>query len=327
MGNLAFASTDDGVELPVIDVTHPSFPLKTTADERRAALARFMSEPQPLEKLPAFLQRALLRLLLRGSVLAEGIRSSEGTFLSGMRTYLLKLGPDNLGSWAKPIDRKIAAALPSRAVGWRLYEVARMLANAVREACRAGTERVHLIDIAGGPAIDALDALILAKDAIGSLEVTVSVLDLDAHGPSFGARALEALKKPGGALEGVDATLRHVPYDWSRAEELRAFLAREARESPPTAGSSEGGLFEYGSDDEILRNLEALRDGTPAGFVMVGSVTRDDEAMRRLRRIHAPATRPRGLDVFTKLAERAGWRVAEAVEGPFSDQVALRKTG
>ena len=92
-----------------------------------------------------------------------------------------------------------------------------------------------------------------------------------------------------------------------------------------TAGSSEGGLFEYGSDDEIGANLDCLRDEAPADFAMVGSVTRDDATSRRLRQTSRHAMRPRGLVVFRALCARSGWRIARAIERPFSDQVALTR--
>ena len=88
--------------------------------------------------------------------------------------------------------------------------------------------------------------------------------------------------------------------------------------------SSEGGMFEYGSDEEIEANLSALRG--PANVVgVVGSVTRADEPIQRLRESSSAATRPRGLAVFRELARKAGWTIARVIERPFSDQVALNR--
>jgi len=90
-------------------------------------------------------------------------------------------------------------------------------------------------------------------------------------------------------------------------------------------GSSEGGLFEYGTDEAIASNLKYLGECTRKDFAMIGSVTRADEPIQRLRQMPQPATRPRGLDVFRALVERAGWRVQRATERPFSDHVTLVK--
>ncbi len=155
----------DELELPVVDVTHPAFALAPTDAELAAAVARFLTEPQPLAGLPGFLRRPLLRLLLRGSVLARGIQSAEGGFLSGMNTYLLKLGPDNLGAaYARPIDRRIAAALPVMAVRLRLADMALLLAEALGPTLEARPRHpLRLVNIAGGPAMDSLNALIVLQ--------------------------------------------------------------------------------------------------------------------------------------------------------------------
>jgi len=58
---------------------------------------------------------------------------------------------------------------------------------------------------------------------------------------------------------------------------------------------------------------------------MVGSVTRADEPIQRLRATSRAATRPRGLTAFRALAARCGWRVTRAIERPFSDHVVLAR--
>ncbi len=64
--------------------------------------------------------------------------------------------------------------------------------------------------------------------------------------------------------------------------------------------SSEGRLFEYASDNEIQSNLEVLRE-FPEVLAVVGSVTRADEPIQRIRQMGRAATRPRGLEVFRTL--------------------------
>jgi hypothetical protein len=250
--------------------------------------------------------------------------------MSGMNTYLLKLGPENLGdAYAKPIDRKIAAALPSFALRLRVSDLAHLLAAAARSALeQAPPERpLHLLDIAGGPAVTSLNALILLRREherlLAGRHVEISVLDLDAAGPHFGARALRALSAPGAPLAGLDARLERVHYDWSNPTELVPVLEAARASGAVTLAASEGGLFEYGADDEISANLETLRAGTGPSFAMVGSVTRADEPMQRMRRHSRIPTRPRGLSVFGPLVERAGFRLDQVIERPFSDHVTL----
>ena len=92
------------------------------------------------------------------------------------------------------------------------------------------------------------------------------------------------------------------------------------------AASSEGALFEYGSDTEIVANLEVLHAGTAADAIIVGSVTRDGEPLRALHTSGRAATHPRTREAFRSLAEQAGWSVQHVIERPFSDNVRLVKT-
>src|SRR6266852_3362088 len=125
-----YALTSDGVELPVVDVSHPAFALTVTDPEQRALVQDFLREGLPLGLLPKPLPNLLLRFFLRGSVLADGIRRSQGTFMAGMHTYLLKLGAEMLGiSYTKPVDRRIAAALPALGVRLRLQDVAQLMTD------------------------------------------------------------------------------------------------------------------------------------------------------------------------------------------------------
>jgi hypothetical protein len=248
-----------------------------------------------------------------------------------MNTYLLKLGPDNLGAaYARPIDRRIAAALPVMAVRLRLADMATLLAGALAPTLEARPRHpLRLVNIAGGPAMDSLNALILLRrDHPGVLDgrrIQIDVLDRDGDGPAFGARALTALRADGAPLHGLDVQLRHIRADWTETGPLRDLLRAARIGTSVIAGSSEGGLFEYGTDAEIEANLDCLRDEAPSHFVMVGSVTRADEPVQRLRATSRAATRPRGLTAFRALAARCGWRVARAIERPFSDHVVLAR--
>jgi hypothetical protein len=327
---ILYARAPNGVELPIIDVTQPAFAVSLSADEQRARIDAFMREAQPLDKLPPLLRRPLLRFLLRGSLLARAMRSTSSSYLSGMNTYLFKLGPDNLNlPDITPIDRKIAASLPAFAMRLRLCDIARLLADSARRALEgAGAERpLYLLNIAGGPALDSLNALILLAreraDLLTGRRVEIVVLDLDTDGPEFGARALRVLAAPGAPLAGLEVRFRRMHYDWSNPTELVPVLEQARAAHALTLASSEGGLFEYGSDQQIAANLGTLRAGTSAGFAFVGSVTRADAPMQRLRSSSRLPTLPRGLALFEALVEPAGFTLERAIERPFSDHVVL----
>src|SRR5262249_38660767 len=152
----------------------------------------------------------------------------------------------------------------------RLQNVAGFMADALGPALEAAPGvPVHLVNIAGGPAIDSLNALILLRrdrrSALEGRSVHIHVFDQDTAGPTFGARALNALKEPGARLHGLDVTFRHVLYDWRQTATLSPEVALLDLSRAVWAASSEGGLFEYGSDEEIVSNLKVLREAAPGG--------------------------------------------------------------
>jgi hypothetical protein len=171
--------------------------------------------------------------------------------------------------------------------------------------------------------MDSLNALILLNRSNPQLlqgrRIVIQVLDLDTAGPAFGARALAALSVPGAPLHGLQSEFSHRAYDWTRAEELVPVLDEIRAADAVWAASSEGGLFDYGSDRDVVANLKMLTDA----HVVVGSVTRADSTMQAMQRDSPMKLVMRGHAAFATLAAQAGWKVARVIERIVSDQVAL----
>jgi hypothetical protein len=91
-----YAFTRDGVEFPVVDVTHPAFAISITDSEQQTLVEKFLRDGVPLAKLLRSLRELALRFLLRQSVLAQGIDQARGSLMSGMQTYMLNR-PGNVG--------------------------------------------------------------------------------------------------------------------------------------------------------------------------------------------------------------------------------------
>jgi len=321
-GTYAVLSEEYG-DLPIIDVTHPAFRVDATDKELAAMSQKFANEQAQREQIPAEVRAALRR-----SVLGRALAAASGSYLSGMSTYLIKLGPGNLWPDAQEIDRKIAASLPGLASRIRLQDMARMLADGLGQSIAAEPgRRICIVNIAGGTAADSWNGLIcvraLSRQMLDGRSIRIAVLDRDATGPAFGARAIHRLKEADAPLFGLEIGFEHIRYDWSESSTLAAILSDIGAAEAACAVSSEGGLFEYGSDDEIVSNLSVLRESTGAHAFVVGSVTRDCEAVRANGRV--VASRPRTIEAFQGLAERAGWRLDEAIERPFSYHVSLRR--
>lgn len=317
------ALAPDGRRLPVIDVTHPAFVLHHDEAEVRRRLDAFVREDDQLARLPDFLRKPLLRFLLRGSVFARALGAADGTYLGAVDTYTLKLGPKNLGAWAKPIDRKIAAAAPALAIRLRLQDMAELIAGAVAPALAAEpTRALRFVSLAGGTAIDVLNALIVLRKGgtpLGGRTITIEVLDLEAGGPSFGHNALLALQGPGAPLEGLTIGWLHTTWRWTELDRLSALLESS---DAITVASSEGGLFEYGSDREIVDVLDRLARW-PEVRAMVGSVTSASDLVRRVRKDGGAATIARGAARFAEVIAGTAWRIEETRARPMSDDVRL----
>jgi len=321
-----YTTTEDGEELAIIDVLNPAFTV-TVADSELVALAeRYILEAARQQEIPTAIREAL-----RSSRLGRGLMAASGTFVDGMTTYLLKLGPQNLGKGTSPIDQRIAASFPAFTARLRLQDMAGLLADGLAMTVAVDSRRrVCLVNIGGGPGADSWNALISLRNGRAELladrEIAIAVMDLDERGPAFGSRALDALCAAGAPLSGLNISFRHFGYEWSCPERLRVAL-EELRASDAACGiSSEGALFEYGSDDEIVSNLRVLHTGTARDSIVVGSVTREGRPVRASLIANRVSTRPRTIEAFRALAEQGGWIVQAVMERPFSYHVRLVKS-
>lgn len=323
MPNLLFAEAPDGTRLPVIDLSLPQFAVPDSPQAVAELEARALAE----ERKRGPVQRAAMAVMLKAmagqSRLIQALQDARKGFLSGTATYVMKLGPDNLvPPYASEIDKRVADAPIVTSMRLRLAQVATLLAEALAPALAGNTAPLAIVEIAGGPSSDALNALIKLEQQglLAGRTSQILIYDLDSDGPAFAAAILAALKT--GPLAGRDISLNHIRGNWSD----RAALGRLIDGLPADAviaATSEGGLFEYGSDSDILGVLEVL--GARVGSV-TGSVTRDGELNRLMRREASSNVIPRGLDRFGALIAPAGWRIARSAGAVLSDQVLLVRT-
>jgi hypothetical protein len=324
---IVFATTADGLTLPVIDVTHPAFAIADDPASLAARCDAFLAWDRRNRLIPGVVNRLLMRLAARRSRLLGRILASDNDYLDSITTYMVKLGADHLPPGLDgPLDRKVAAAPHLALVRLRMQQIARLLAEALHAPLAAAPDApLHLVNVAGGPALDSINALIILARAEAPLlrrPIAIHVLDAREDGPSFGAHALLALTAPEGPLHGLDCRFRHEAYDWNDTAPLARLLADLAARGAIVAASSEGGLFEYGSDDAVVANLAALAHaGVP---IVAGSVTSASDVRRRMIAQTRFRLFPRGLEGFAPLAERGGYAIAESRPAVMSEQVLLR---
>jgi hypothetical protein len=328
---IAHAKTREGFALPVIDVTHARFAVPDDPAAIRESYDAFAEGERKRGRIPKFIMRMMFRAAARKSRLVHALFHSDDGFLDGMSTYVMKLGPDNLvPPYDSPVDRRLAASPHIHLMRLRMQQVAQLVAEGIADDLTAATATVplSLINIGGGPALDSINALILLRRSHPGLlrrPIAIEVLDASRDGAFFGANALAALRADRGPLAGLDIAMRHHDYDWDQPSMLESLVEKLASSGAVIAASSEGALFEYGSDQAIVANLKALRaNGAGAGLV-AGSVTCADETRRRIVAETRFKLVPRGVAGFTPLAAQAGFRIAKVESALLSDQVLLRR--
>jgi hypothetical protein len=311
-----------GIELPVLDVTHPAFAVDASPEHLADLLAESKRNVEGMQGWRGWIGRPLLAFFLRRSVIGRGMLRAQGGFLDGTSTYLFKLGPENLGPWATPIDRKLCASLAGLNLRLRTQQVAEGLAQGLRPLLeeRPGAA-LHLLDLAGGPCAASLNTVrLLQRDAPALLQaraIRIEVLDPDEIGPAFAAASLQAWCAPGGPLAGLDVTLTQGAYDWHAPEGLRPAFGR----LPAGAAvglCSEGGLFDYGTDGGIRAHLELFREAGPRDLILAGSFSDAEGAAAHLRQASRNNVVVRTWEQLRSLLRGSGWVVRDEQRLPMS---------
>lgn len=329
---VCYVQTVERIELPVIDVTHPAFAISEPgATELEAMLKKSEADGANFNRMPAFLRKIFLWIFSRQSILMRGLIGSSGTYLSGLNTYLLKLGPDNLGTiYMKPMDKVIAASLPVLSTRLRLQDMAQMSAQAIIPVLEQRPDiPLHLINIAGGPCSDSLNILILLRkqnlELLKNRDIKIHVFDLESAAPTFAKNALNALQVPRGPLSGLNAALEYTPYNWCIARDLRDKLVDLSLQQSVMLVTAEGGLFDYGSTEDIAVNLKVLSTHTPSDTVLTGTFTPPHRLGEGFGKVGGAVTVARSLNDFSNLVRKNGWIIEESRDRMINYVVRMRK--
>lgn len=278
---LCYVSMSDGLKLPVLDITHPLFSAgmdeKTLEEVRRRSpfLARQMKEMSEAQKND--IQK---RSLIFGERYHRGLSIRT---LSGISTYMLKLGPHLIGGGEKrKLDRMLATGISSIAARMRIRDLCRLQAEALIPLLAASPrKKLVLINIAGGAAADSFNTLILIQRSHAALlqdrPIEIELFEIDAMSRAFADACIAALQAPGCCFHGLNIFFRPITYDWEDPRILDDFLS--SAKGGIMLAASEGGLFEYGGDDVIHQHLRLLYEKTPDDTRVAGSVLRDLETI------------------------------------------------
>jgi len=321
---LSYALMANGIELPVLDVTHPLW--LSSVDEKK--LAGYLKEAEKegekraesFNKIPAFIKRFFIKhSFIMADLLSE---KKDDSFLSGLSTLLLKMGPDIIPGGRKWFfDRLSSKGIGGMVLRMRLKEVAGCQAEMlIPELKNSPGKDLCFINIAGGTSCDSVNALLLIlkkdPDLLINRKIEINVLDIDSAGPDFAERCIKALKTGNGKFAGLDIAFRYIHYSWEHTADLIKLLGE--RINWLKVCSSEGGLFEYCEDEIIIRNLLALQENSSADMIVTGSVMRDiktiDAGATAAMKITAIKARMLGRDGLENVLRRTKWKLNSIVE-------------
>jgi hypothetical protein len=278
---LPYIFTDTGLELPVLDITHPLF--EASIDEKSLADQRAQSSPTAaaVRAMP----EAQRKMITEHSYI-WGIHfsdKSDTSYLSGMGTYMLKLGPQLLGGGKeREIDRRATMGVSGIAARMRLRDLCRLQTEILCPLLAAHPgERLCLINIGGGAAADTFNTLRLVQQGDSKLlqnrRIEIHLLEVDTIGPHFAQKSLAALQQAGGDFENLDLDFRFHQGSWADETAWEGVL--KDRDRDIVFSSSEGGLFEYGRDEDIRRILETLAESPSLSAGLAGSCLLDRETI------------------------------------------------
>jgi hypothetical protein len=165
ISGISYAFTDDGVELPVLDITHPLFISTIDEDVFKALSLRAAHKAEQIKNSSFSIIKIIGKLL-----------KTKNTYLSGMRTLTMKLGPNLLkgrkgGFWHKLgrlASKKFFMAMTMRmnaiAMRMRLRDICKYQAEIlIPQLKKTPQKSLCFINIAGGAASDTINTLILIQ--------------------------------------------------------------------------------------------------------------------------------------------------------------------
>jgi hypothetical protein len=321
---LSYVFTMNRIELPVLDITHPDF-ISSIDEDKLKRMLPFVEKnaeknANKFNKIPAFIKNYFAK---HSFAMAE-LLQSENSFASGISTLMMKLGPNLIGKGKKRFwDRQVTKGFGSLVIRMRIRDISKCQADELIPLLQKSQEKnLCFINIAGGAASDSINALFLIHqknpDLLKNRKIEINVLDVDTYGPAFADRCITSLKAPSGRFSGLDVSFRHINYDWNVTEKLEKLLSE--RKEWLQICSSEGGLFEYCSDEVINQNLSILCKNSDEDIIIAGSLLHDiktvDAGIIAALKI-STAIKPRflGIEGLRNIIENNKLNIDSVIEG------------
>ena len=319
ISKVSYAKTDNGIELPILDITHPLF-VSSIDETALGALGK-----EALNRAKSLRKNPLIKFLAGRSLTLGGFRPNDqnAIYVSGMSTLIMKLGPGLIeGGVNRFMDRKVSSGFAGVSVRMRLRDICHVQKEALMPKLQESPQKnLCFVNIGGGSASDSINTLMLIQketpDLLKNRTIEIDVLDLDTFGPHFAGQCINALRAPDGCFYGLDVSLRQIQYDWSNVGKLDDLLSE--RKDWIVVCVSEGGLFEYGTDEDIIKNLGSLYGNSIDDIVVAGDVVLDLESVNSAfpALLEGSGNRVRfiGSEGFKKILAKTNWLLDRTIEG------------
>lgn len=321
---LSYAYTGNGIELPVLDITHPLF-LESINEEKLGKMLKEIEKKgderaESFNNMPSFLKNFLAN---RSYIMAGFLlRDTDDKFLSGISTLMMKFGPGLIGKGRKKFfDRLGSQSFGAVTLRMRVRDICKLQTGILADQLRKEKGKdLCFINIAGGTACDSINTLIIIQKKDPSLlagrKIEINVFDIDSFGPDFAGRCVESLKSEGSYFRDLNISFNYINYNWNDQTILTEFL--RSRKEWIKICSSEGGLFEYASDEDIIQNLTVLYDNLQDDMKIAGSLIRDvnsvDRGILASMKITSIKARLLGIDGLKKILEKTKWSIESVLE-------------
>jgi hypothetical protein len=320
---LAYAFAENGIELPVLDITHSQF-LSSIDEEQLSEVSKTSFQKMlALGEMSDDQKKAYHEHLSKSYIFGRVFMSDpNANFLNGMSTYVYKLGPSLIGGEKeRELDRSLSMGIGGVSVRMRIRDLCKLQVDVLTPRLKSSPGKdLCFINIAGGAASDSINTLILIlKENPGLLKnrkIEITVLDIDTISPHFARQCIEALKQQKHYFYGLDVTFDHINYNWNDPDELIQLLSN--RKQCIVLCTSEGGLFEYGTDGDIIQNLNAIYDHTPDDTLIAGTIIHDldkvDPTVPAMAKATNAGLRFLGTTGLAGLLEKTNWRLENIIE-------------
>jgi hypothetical protein len=317
---MAYARVNQDLELPILDITSSQFSNSINLNSLAALKKDSQKQSEAIRSMPESLKTAVAHnSLIFGNYFNK---ATGGRFLSGMSTYILKLGPYLLRNKdERSIDWAISNGIGSMAARMRLRDICQMQAALLNPLLiKYPIKKLCLLNIAGGAASDSINTLILLHREDSNLlkrrQIEIHILDIDNLSPAFALRCIEELKKSPYHFSGLDITVYQEFYNWECSKNLQKLL--HGNRDSLISISSEGGLFEYGRDEDILSNLDMLYNLTPSETPIIADIFHDrqtvDPTLLAMSETSGATMRFLGLKGFMNILKNTRWELASILE-------------